>query len=357
MGLFSPELDISLKISSLPELVPLDLAQESDDVWLAIRKGFAIPDIENADVQSHEKRLMKNNRMFSQMLERSEPYIYFIANDCQKRGLPTEIALIPFLESQFNPHAQSHMSAAGLWQFMPGTGRNFDLKQNKWVDERKDLIASTHAALDYLSYLYEMHGDWHLALASYNLGEGTVSKAVKKARDARVEPSLQSIDLPKETRTYVPRLQALKNLIMTPGKYGIELPKFPNQPYFVEIKRKKDVDLREIAKNAGIDLAEFRKLNPGLKQPVLNAAYTNSLLVPVEYKQRIEKSLLTYAPASVYQTYTVLQGDTLNGIARKLDVQTSILLKLNKLQKRSVLKPGTVLDIPKPMQSSAWSSF
>lgn len=287
-----PSDGLVLKMSGPSDLLKRQSkAGVEDDVWAHIRKEFAIPDLQSSHVRVREKALQKNRRAVNSLLERSEPYIYFIAQECAKRGMPAELALLPFVESEFNPHARSPAAAEGLWQFIPSTGRQYALRQNKWVDERRDLVASTRAALDYLGYLYNMHGDWHLALISYNWGEGSVLRAMKKARNAGREPTWANLDLPQETRQYIPKLQALKNLIQDPQRFGMTLPEFPNKPYFEEIKRNSDVDLREVARLAGVDFGVIRELNPGLNQPVLYAAHSKSLLVPVRYSQKIQAGL------------------------------------------------------------------
>lgn len=355
-GLISPNSTLELKMSGPPELITLDFSTESTDVWSEIRKNLSIPDLDNRAVVVRERALLKNKRMVTAMLKRSEPYIYFIAQECEKRGMPSELALLPFVESQFDPLARSPSAAEGLWQFVPSTGRQFDLKQNKWVDERRDLVASTRAALDYLTYLYDMHGDWHLALLSYNWGEGSVLKAAKKAREAGLEPLVDNLDLPLETRHYIPKLQALKNLIQNPERFGIALPKFPNKPYFTEIKRTSDVDLREIARLAGVELGMIRKLNPALNQPVLYAAHSNTLLIPVEHSAKIQASLKTYKPAKPYRSYLVRKGDTLSEIARQFAVKIKDLQRMNGLGKKKLIKPGMKLTIPNTPKSESWES-
>lgn len=355
-SLVSPSHALELKMSGLPELITLDFTENSDNVWADIRKGFSIPDLESQEVQARELALQKNKRMVNAMLKRSEPYIYFIAQECAKRGMPSELALLPFIESQFNPHARSPSSAEGLWQFVPSTGRQFDLKQNKWVDQRRDLVASTRAALDYLTYLYDMHGDWHLALMSYNWGEGSVLKAIKKAQDAGLQPVLANMDLPQETRQYIPKLQALKNLIQNPERFGMTLPQFPNKPYFAEIKKNSNVDLRELARLAGVELAVIRKLNPALNQPVLYAAHSNSLLVPIEYSAKIQAGLKRYKSSKSQHTYTVKKGDTLGEIAHRFDVSVKELMVANSLSKKKAIKPGMSLNIPgTPLESASWA--
>lgn len=349
----TPDSGLVLKMSGPTELLKrqreegVEKEVVKEDVWARIRKEFAIPDLQSRHVKAREQALQKNRQMVNSLLERSEPYIYFIAQECAKRGMPAELALLPFVESEFNPHARSPAAAVGLWQFIPSTGRQYSLRQNKWVDERRDLVASTRAALDYLGYLYNMHGDWHLALISYNWGEGSVLKAMKKAQSVGLEPTWANLDLPQETRQYIPKLQALKNLIQDPQRFGLSLPEFPNKPYFEEIKRNSDVDLREVARLAGVDLGVIRELNPGLNQPVLYAAYSKSLLVPVQYSQKIQAGLTHYkAPKPLHQ-YTVRKGDTLGEIAERFDVSTKDLASLNGLGKGRLIKPGMKLTIPR----------
>ncbi|MCQ8896292.1 transglycosylase SLT domain-containing protein [Limnobacter humi] len=373
-GLVSPNLSsvnampsIQLKLVPPPVPVTVDLSVPADDVWTELKRGFTIPDIDNAEVRDREAVLLRSTRMVNGMLVRSKPYLYFIARECEKRGLPTELALIPFIESQFNPNARSPSAAEGLWQFIPSTGRQFDLKQNRYVDERRDLIASTRAALDYLTYLYDMHGDWHLALMSYNWGEGAVLRAVKRTREMGQEPIWSNLDVPAETRQYLPKLQALKNLILNPERFNVVLPEVPNTPYFTEIKKPGNLDLREIARLAQIDLESIQKLNTALNQPVLYAAQTDTLLVPIYHEDKVKETLVNYqsprhfssptdrpgrtATKTEYKpsspkSYQIRRGDTLAELATQFRVSVDDLLKANKLSKRSVLRPGTSIRIP-----------
>ncbi len=355
-GLVSPNPGLALKLSLPPDLVTLDFAQDPADVWASMRSNFAIPDIETQDVIVRERALRKNRSMVNTMLKRSEPYMYFILQECEKRGLPAELALIPFVESQFNPHARSPRSAVGLWQFIPSTARQFDLKQNQWVDERRDLKESTRAALDYLTYLYDLHGDWHLALISYNWGEGSVLKASRKAQEAGLEPTLYNLELPAETRQYIPKLQALKNLINEPERFGITLPKVPNQPYFTEIKRSSDLDLREVARLSGLSLDTFKRLNPALNQPVLYAAHTERLLVPIYHADKVLNSLKAYKTRGPGRMYTVKKGDTLIGIARQFGLSVKDIQQSNGMGSKTRLKPGTRLSLPAALGKDPWSS-
>lgn len=346
-----------LKLSGPLQLTPLDLAAEPADVWDALRRGFAIPDLNTPDVRVQKKRLLANPKSLTTTLERARPYLHYIVQECEKRGLPTELALIPFIESQFNPMARSPSKAVGLWQFVPGTARQFDLEQNQWVDQRRDVIESTRAALDYLTYLYDFHGDWHLALISYNWGEGAVQRAVQKVERAGLEPILPNLELPAETRQYVPKLQAFKNLILTPHDYALGLPAIPNSPYFKQIPKNRDLDLRELARASGISLSELRELNASLNQPFVVAAYTNTLLVPAHRVEQVRQGLQRTQTVSVLQDYVVQAGDNLGAIAQRFKVSLRELKRVNGLQ-NNLIRPGVRLIIPGGTRVSAggWPS-
>lgn len=354
---------ISLKLSPPPNIPSIDLTAPSSDVWSSIRNGFAIPDLYNSEVQEQERLLMKNPLMVNTMLVRSRPFIYFIASECAKRNLPAELALLPFVESQFNPNARSPASAEGLWQFIPSTGRQFELKTNRYVDERRDVLASTRAALDYLSYLYDMLGDWQLALASYNWGEGSVLKAIKRAEGRGRDPVFNNLTLPNETRQYVPKLQALKNLINDPERFNITLPDVPNKPYFTEIQHNGDLDLREIARAADIDLESIKKLNSSANNAVMYASQGNTtLLVPIFHEDKVKETLENYEglklppPASITRLsaqtstkrYTVRKGDTLIEIAQKFETTVDNLLHINGFSRKTTIKPGMALRVTNP---------
>src|SRR6188768_2395534 len=194
--------------------------------------------------------------------------------------MPTELALLPFIESAYNPQAMSVARASGMWQFIPSTGRDFELKQNVFRDDRRDVLASTRAALDYLQRLYGMFGDWHLALAAYNWGEGNVSRAI--ARNQRMGLGVRYVDLnmPPETRNYVPKLQAVKNIVMSPDQFRAELPLIDNHPYFQSVTLTRDMDVALAARLADVDIEDFKALNPQLSRPVILAAGTPNILLP-----------------------------------------------------------------------------
>lgn len=345
---------IPLKLSEWPATKSLDLTSQTDDLWQNIRRSFSIPDLNTKDVRSREKALIRHEKALKKILKGSEPYLHYIVQECARRGLPTELALLPFIESKFNPHAHSRARAAGLWQFIPSTGTHYELDQNDWVDERLDLIESTRAALDYLTYLYDMHGDWHLALISYNWGEGSVAKAVRKAESAGLEPTLEHLELPPETAAYVPKLQAYKNIIAYPEKFGITLPKIANKPYFTVLRHTRDIDFRELARLSSVNLGEFHKLNPALKQPVMYAARTQTFLIPARYEEKITNALAKYQPPKPYKVYRVRPGDTLGHIAARFDTTVRDIQTLNSLGRKTRIKPGMSLTLPNPIARTGW---
>src|SRR6185369_17277021 len=211
------------EIGRKPQLARVDRTVRRDDLWQRIRDGFAMPDLGGPIVAEKTAWYAARPDYLKRVFDRSRRYMFHIVEELERRGMPTELALLPMVESSFNPMAYSRAHAAGLWQFIPATGKRFNLEQSWWYDERRDIVESTSAALDYLQWLYEMHGDWHLALASYNWGEGAVSRAIARNRKSGKPTDYASLKMPAETRQYVPKLQALKNIIANPGPLGITL--------------------------------------------------------------------------------------------------------------------------------------
>ena len=205
------------------------------DICDRIRRGFAMPDLEGPLVRDREQWYAARPDYILRMTERSRRYLFHIVEELERRDMPTELALLPFIESAFNPEAVSSAKAAGMWQFMPATGKYFDLKQNLFRDDRRDVRESTRAALDYLQKLYGMFGDWHLALAAYNWGEGSVSRALARNKALGKPLTYSELNMPNETRYYVPKLQAVKNIIALPESYKVELPRIRNHPYFKSV--------------------------------------------------------------------------------------------------------------------------
>lgn len=250
------------------------------DMWDRIRRGFKMPNLESDLVRDREQWYASRPDYIQRMTERSNKYIFHIVEELERRNMPTELALLPYIESAFNPQAVSSARAAGMWQFMPATGTDFDLKQNIFRDDRRDVVASTRAALDYLQKLYGMFGDWQLALAAYNWGEGSVGRAIAKNQRLGLPTTYSDLSMPAETRLYVPKLQAVKNIVANPQAFNAELPLIANHPYFQTVPLTRDLDVELAAKLADVRIEDFRALNPAAHKPVLIAAGTSEILLP-----------------------------------------------------------------------------
>ena len=271
--------------------VPLNISESN--LWDRIKQGYAIPNLDNHLVDYQTDWYSSRIKYFHRTLQRSSLYLFHVVDELEKRGMPTDLALLPFIESAFNPQALSSAKASGLWQFMPATGRDFNLNQNIFKDDRRGILDSTSAALDYLQKLYGMFGDWQLVLAAYNWGEGSVQRAIKK-QEAKGLPidfnSLSSL-MPSETRNYVPKLQAVKNIIDQPEMYNISLPPLENKPYFTSISKEKDLDVELAAKFAELPLQEFKALNPQFNRPIITGSNNTSILLPIENAHLFEDNI------------------------------------------------------------------
>ena len=287
----------------------IDLARPADDLWDRIRKGFAMADLESPLVGVRERWYASQPEYLKRMIERSKLYLYYIVEEVEKRGMPTEIALLPMVESAFNPMAYSRSHASGLWQFIPSTGKTFKLSQNWWADSRRDVIASTNAALDYLQALYELHGDWHLALASYNYGENGVARAIERNRARGLPTDYLSLKMPPETRGYVPKLQALKNIILNPAAFGASFEPIPNEPYFVTVPTPSAIDIRLAATFAEMSVDELIALNPALNRPMISGPHTQTLVLPADRVDAFQRNIDAYdQPLTSWQPYTMKGG-------------------------------------------------
>jgi membrane-bound lytic murein transglycosylase D len=251
-----------LRLGELPLNPVLDLTVPATDLWARIRNGFALPNMDSALVREQENFYSARPEYMKRMAQRSQRYLYYVVEEIEKRGMPSEIALLPMIESAYNPTAYSRSHASGIWQFIPSTGRLYGLQQNFWSDERRDVAAATHAALDYLEKLYDQFGSWDLALASYNWGEGAVARAIAKNEAKGLPTDYRSLTMPRETRYYVPKLQAVKNIIADPAKYGVELSQIRNEPYFTSVPVPQNIDVKLAARFAEMPLEDFLSLNP-----------------------------------------------------------------------------------------------
>jgi len=315
----------------------LDRTKPPGDVWQRLRNGFAMPDIQSPRVAEQTAWYVANQEYLKRVFDRSRLYLFHIVEELEKRGMPMEIALLPIVESAFNPMAYSRAHASGLWQFVPGTGKRYELKQNWWYDGRRDIVASTSAALDYLQDVYDQHGDWHLALASYNWGENAVGRAVAKNRREGKPTDYMSLPMPRETRGYVPKLQALKNLIANPAAYGIVLDPIPNEPYFATIDKAHDIDVKLAAKLAEIPVADFVALNPGFSRPLIRSAGGSRIVLPADKVETFHENLEKHEDQSLvsWKTYTPTRGDTLEGIARQHGLTLGQLREVNGIHPRT----------------------
>lgn len=259
-------------------------------LWTRLREDFRIGEVNSSLVRSHESKFVANSDYFNRTLNRSRPYMYHITNEVRKRNMPSEIALLPFIESAYVTKARSHVGASGLWQFMPATGRHYGLEQTPMYDGRHDVYAATNAALDYLQYLHGLFGDWSLALAAYNWGEGNVSRAVRRAQSAGLEPTYENLRMPSETRNYVPKLLAVRNLVNNPQAFGLRLPDMEHKPYFATVKVDKPLDIMAAAHLANITEAEFLALNPAFKTPVFLPKTSRKMLLPVNAVKTFESN-------------------------------------------------------------------
>ncbi|MDQ2186673.1 transglycosylase SLT domain-containing protein [Alcaligenaceae bacterium A4P071] len=308
----------------------VDLTHPPTDAWERIRRGFAIPNMDTALTQQWTDYYASHPESMYRMTQRAGKYLYYVIEEINRRGLPTELALLPFVESAYNPTALSSARAAGLWQFVPATGTQFNLKQDWWLDERRDPVASTNAALDYLEYLFNMQGDWYLALASYNWGEGSVRRAMDKNSTAGLATDYLSLNMPDETRNYVPKLQAIKNILANPQKYAVTLPPVSNTPYFVTVRKNKDMDVSLAAKLAEMPEEEFKALNPSFNRPIIRGEHSPALLLPADRLERFNANIEAYeGELSTWKVYSAQKGESFASIAQRHGVSESVLRSVN----------------------------
>jgi membrane-bound lytic murein transglycosylase D len=319
------------------------------DLWERIRRGFAMPDLENDLVHDREQWYATRPDYIFRMTERSRKYLFHIVEELERRNMPTELALLPFIESAFNPQAVSSAKAAGMWQFMPATGKYFELKQNAFRDDRRDVLASTRAALDYLQKLHGMFGDWHLALAAYNWGEGSVGRAIAKNQRAGVGTSYIDLNMPMETRFYVPKLQAVKNIVARPQDFNSQLPLIENHPYFDTVTITRDIDVTLAAKLAEVPLDDFKALNPSINRPVILAAGTPQILLPWDNATIFQRNLEAYT-GSRLASWTVWVAPTTMKVAdaaKRAGMSEADLRSINNIPPRMLIRAGSSLVVPR----------
>ena len=318
------------------------------DLWVRIRRGMAIRDLAGNRVSKKENWYASRPDYIQRMTERSGRYLFYIVEEIERRNMPMELALLPFIESAFNPEAVSSARAAGMWQFMPATGKSFDLQQNAFRDERRDVLASTEAALDYLQQLHDRFGDWHLALAAYNWGQGNVNRAITRNTRAGLSTAYTDLKMPLETQDYVPKLQAVKNIVMRPEAFGVTLPEIDNHPFFNSVTIERDMDVSVIALLADVEEKEFRALNPAHNRPVVLAAATPQILLPWDNAAIFQTNLATYdGPLASWTTWTVPNTMTVTQAASQLRLDEITLRTVNKIPPRMRILAGSNLLVPR----------
>ena len=314
------------------------------DLWERVRRGFALPDLDTDLVRDREAWYATRPDYVQRMTERGSRYLFHIVEELERRGMPTELALLPFIESAFNPQAISSARASGMWQFMAATGRDFSLKQNIFRDDRRDVLASTRAALDYLTRLHGMFGDWHLALAAYNWGEGSVSRAIAKNQKAGLPTDYASLKMPDETRLYVPKLQAVKNIVARPKDFGLTLPELANHPYFLSVPIERDMDVAVAARLAGIQLEVFHTLNPQMNKPVILAAGTPQVLLPYDNAAEFTRRLpLHRGPLASWTAWVAPKTMRTAEAARQVGMDEDTLRDVNRIPQRMLVTAGSTL--------------
>ncbi|WAJ39758.1 LysM peptidoglycan-binding domain-containing protein [Pseudomonas sp. GOM7] len=333
-----------------PEWLSLDAkTRDYHDIWERLRDGFKLQDEIDTNPRIERQRLWfaSNPQHVEAVSERAAPYIHYIVERLAERGMPMELALLPVIESAYDPQAYSPAQAVGLWQFIPSTGRVYNLRQTNWYDGRRDVTASTRAALDYLSRLHEMfNGDWLLALAAYNAGEGRVSRAIERNEKLGLPSDYWNLSLPKETEEYVPKLLALSQVIFTPEAYGVTLAPIANEPYFEQVAIKQHMDLSRLAQLADLDETELLQLNPAYKRGVTMDG-PQHLLIPAQKAEMFSANLALMKPQELvdWQTYRVHAGDSLHAIANRYHLTVNTLKEVNQLSGNR-LSIGQELTIP-----------
>jgi membrane-bound lytic murein transglycosylase D len=358
--------DLSLPMYNWSQVSKFDVPHDPNDpiaqmlemdVWGRIRRGFGIPDLDNPLVDNQLQWYSSRPDYIDRTTTRASRYLFHVVQELEKRNMPMELALLPFIESAFNPQAYSTAKAAGMWQFIPSTGRDFNLKQTMFKDERRDVLASTDAALTYLQKLYGMFGDWQLALAAYNWGEGSVQRAINKNRAAGLPTDFNSLSplMPQETRNYVPKLQAVKNIIATPEQFGITLPKVDNQPYFVTIGKTRDIDIKVAAQLAELSLEEFKALNPQFNRPVIIGSGDTQILLPQSNAEKFKKNLSKWGRAlSSWTAHKVTNArERIETIASKFGTTPEVIREVNNIPPKMVLKAGSTVLVPKMEEMAA----
>ena len=348
---------------ALPPLPPaprvrLDPDQDAErsSLWDRIRSGWAMQDLQ---AERMADRLAKWEQFYARqpdyvqrMVQRGSRYLYHIVEEVERRDMPAELALLPFIESAFNPQAKSSAAASGMWQFMPATGRDFELRQNLFRDDRRDVLASTRAALDYLQRLHTLFGNWHLALAAYNWGQGNVSRAIERNRREGLATDYASLRMPDETRDYVPKLLAIKSIVVAPQRLGLQLPALQNHPFFLTVPIERDIDVAMAARLSGMSLDDFQDLNPQMNQPVILAAGVPQILLPYDNANHFVRELANArGPLATWTAWVAPRTLPPEEAARLVGMPEAQLRSVNRIPPRMLVGVGSTLLVPRGAHS------
>lgn len=345
-----------VEVPRFPFLTPVaEPASEAPDLLTRIREQLTLPSSEDPTVERERSWYGRHEDYLNRVFGRADRYLYHIVTELERREMPLDLALLPVVESAFDPFAYSHGRAAGLWQIIPGTGKRLGLDQNWWFDGRRDVIESTRAALDYLEYLHDMFdGDWLLAVAGYNSGEGNVARAVKRAREAGQPTDFWTIKryLPAETRTYVPRLLAIRDLVRDAAELGLELPLIANAPHFEVVDLDGQIDMALAAELAGLERDDLYALNPGINRWATDPNGPHRLLVPIDKAPAFAVSLASLGERERvrWSRHKVQSGETLGKLAQQYHTTTDVLRQINGIRGNTI-RAGDYLMIPHAMQS------
>ena len=338
-----------------PLLLDAQDIAEAGNLWERTRSGFKLDlTLDNERIAAQRNWYSQHQSHLDRVTLRAARYLHYTVSEAEQRGIPTELALLPVIESSYNPFAYSHASAAGMWQFIPGTGKIFGLKQNWWFDGRRDVIESTRAAYDFLTQLHSKFGSWELALAAYNAGPGAVQRSINRNLAEGLPADFWSLRLPSETMSYVPRFLAMAQLIKSPESFGVSLRPIMDQPYFRVVDTNGQIDLESAASLAGVSLKELYQLNPGFNRWATDPEGPHRLLIPAslptDFAQQI--SALPAPERMAVESYTVKKGDTLFKVAKRFGTTPAELKRLNKL-KSNQLKNGSTLVVSQTRNGSA----
>lgn len=334
------------------------------DLWQRVREGFQFSDLvkdhpkSGALIARYQQRLKRSPTLINRVSKNAAPYLYFVVSELEKNNIPLEIALIPIVESRYDPFAYSPGRASGLWQFIPGTGKRFGLEQEWWHDERRDTIASTRAAIQYLSYLHKrFDNDWLKAIAAYNAGQGNVAKAIRKNKKLNKPTDYWSLNLPKETKHYIPKLLAWRDLILNPENYQTTLASIPNEPYFTVVDVGSQIDLAEAASLAEVDIETIYQLNPAYNRWATDPNTPHTLVVPIEQADIFEHNLaeVPLDQRITWKRYTIQPNDSLIKIAKQFNTDTALIKEVNGLKSHRI-RAGKALLIPSASKANEFYS-